>query len=124
MTITYTWEVTSLKTTTIGSTANVVVQTYWKKIGTDDNGNEGIFNGATPFTADSTDNSGPFVPFSELTEENVLDWIKSIVIGSYEDHVNEQILKHINDKINPVIDTAMPWSPVQVASAEISEPPV
>jgi hypothetical protein len=109
MTITYTWEVTSLKTTTIGSTANVVVQTYWKKIGTDDNGNEGIFNGATPFTADSTDNSGPFIPFSGLTEENVLDWIKSTVVGHYEEHVNEQILKQIIDKINPVIDTAMPW---------------
>ena len=50
MAITYTWKVTSLKTKNEGSNQNAVVQTYWQKIGTDENGNEAVFSGATPFT--------------------------------------------------------------------------
>lgn len=112
MSITYTWEITGLKTTSVGNTESVIVQTYWKKIGTDENGNTGSFNGATPFTTDSTDNVGPFIPFSELTEENVLDWIKSVVIGEYAKHIDEQILSQINDKINPIVESHLPWNKV------------
>ena len=122
MAITYTWEVTGIKTTSLGSISDVIVQTYWKKIGTDENGNEGTFSGATPFTADPTDNSGPFIPFADLTEENVLDWIKSVVIGHYEQHVNEQIKKQIDDKINPIVDATLPWAPV-VDSANTTPTP-
>ena len=89
-----------------------------KKIGTDEDGNEGIFSGATPFTPDPTDDSGPFIPFDELTEENVLDWIKTIVIGQYEQHVNKQIQRQIDDKRNPITDEALPW-----ASVDTTTPP-
>ena len=43
MAITYTWEITSLKTKTEGSNTDAVVQTYWKKTGTDDAGKCGLF---------------------------------------------------------------------------------
>jgi hypothetical protein len=111
MTITYTWKVTGLKVQNVSENKeNAVVQTYWEKIGTDENGNEGKFSGATPFTPDPTDNSGPFVPFDQLTEENVLDWIKSIVVGDYERHVNEKIQEQIDLKINPVTEPSLPWA--------------
>lgn len=110
MAITYTWKVTGLKVKDISNVQNAVVQTYWQKIGTDENGNEGTFSGATPFTADPTDSSGPFIPFEELTEENVLDWIKSIVVGQYEEHVNEQIQKQIDEKVNPITEPTLPWA--------------
>ena len=59
MSMTYTWEITSLKTQSqtniLGDTLeNAVVQTYWKKTGTDADGNTGSFSGATPFTAANT----------------------------------------------------------------------
>lgn len=111
MSITYTWKVTGLKTKDIENKPSSVVQTYWTKTGTDENGNTGTFSGATPFTVDPTDESGPFIPFSELTEENVLDWIKTIVVDHYEEHVNEQIAKQIDASINPVIEATMPWAP-------------
>jgi hypothetical protein len=114
MTITYTWKVTSLKVRNISENKqNAVVQTYWQKIGRDENNNEGIFSGATPFTVDPTDNSGPFIPFEQLTEENVLDWIKTIVVGSYEQHVHEQIKKQIDEKILPITEPRMPWASEQ-----------
>jgi hypothetical protein len=110
MVINYTWKVTSLKVKDEGSHKNAVVQTYWQKIGTDENGNEASFSGATPFTsADVPD--GEFVPFEELTEETVLDWIKAVVVGSYEEHVNSKIIEQLLDKVNPVSEAKLPWAP-------------
>ncbi len=109
MAITYTWAVTGMKVTNVGTETNYVVQTYWTKTGTDENGNTGVFSGATPFTAnpDQTD----FIPYDELTQEIVLGWIQPVVTGSYEEHVNAQIAKQIADKIDPVTEPALPWAP-------------
>lgn len=110
MAITYTWEITSLKTKTEGSNADAVVQTYWKKIGTDSVSSEiGEFSGATPLSSADVES---FTAFADLTEANVLAWVQAVVIGTYEDHVNSQILKQINEKITPVSESAMPWAPV------------
>jgi hypothetical protein len=109
MAITYTWAVKSIKVKNEELNEDVVVQTYWTKTGVDENGNEGVFHGATPFTRDPTDSSGPFIPFEQLTEQDVLSWIQSQVTNTYEDHVNERILKMIEEKAAPVVEKTMPW---------------
>jgi len=111
MAITYTWKVTSLKTKNEGDNQNAVVQTYWQKIGTDENGNQAVFSGATPFTSTTMPEGNVFVPFEELTEEVVLEWIKDVVVGSYEAHVNGKIQEQIDQHINPVSESQMPWAP-------------
>jgi len=113
MNLTYTWKVTGIKTrdevNAEGETLqNAVVQTYWQKIGTDADGNEGTFSGATPFTAKDVP-SGEFVPLAELTEEMVISWIQAVVVGGYEEHVNGMIQKQIDDKT--VTDVKLPWAP-------------
>lgn len=113
MAVTYTWAVTGLKTRNETNADgvvlnNAVVQTYWKKTGTDENGNEGTFSGATPFTAADVP-EGEFVAFESLTEETVLGWIQAVVVDSYEEHVNAQIQKQIDLAINPVVESDMPW---------------
>ena len=125
MAITYTWEITSLKTKneTLGDGVvlpNAVCQTYWKKIGTDENGNEGTFSGATPFSAANLTEEN-FKQFDTLTEEIVLGWIQAIVVGGYEEHVNGQIQKQIDEKVTPITESAMPWAPV-VEAAPVEEP--
>lgn len=110
MAITYTWTVTGIKTTTEGQHENSVIQTYWKKIGTDENGNTGEFAGATPFSAANVA-PADFIPFNELTEEIVLDWIKAVVVGDYEKHVNAQILKSLN--ASAVVEQPLPWDPTK-----------
>ena len=120
MAITYTWKVTSVKTKTEGSNQNAVVQTYWTKTGTDEDGHEGTFSGATPFTTVGMPEGYEFVPFNQLTEEMVLDWIKAVVVGGYEEHVNGVIQKQIDEKHNPVVETALPWAS---APTEPSVPP-
>lgn len=123
MTITYTWAVTSLKTRTEGSNENAVVQTYWKKTGTDSAGNTGEFSGATPFTTTTMPEGSTFVPLAELTEAMVLGWIQAVVVGSYEEHVNAQIAKQIAEKATPITETPMPWAPVVETPAPTTPTP-
>lgn len=118
MAITYTWKVTGMKTMNAGSLSKAVFQTYWTKTGTDENGNTGIFSGATPFNVDQIDPNN-FVNFSELTEETVLGWIKPVVVGQYEEHVNAQIAKQIAEKYNKPEDATLPWAPETVTPGTI-----
>lgn len=128
MSMTYTWKVTGIKVrdevNASGDTLpKAVCQTYWNKVGVDAKGNEGTFSGATPFTAANVP-ADQFVPFDQLTEEIVLGWIKSIVVGQYEEHVNGVIAKQISNKA--ITESNMPWAPpsepvVPAAPAPLSE---
>lgn len=109
MSISYTWKVTSLKIRNEGQYENAVVQTYWQKTGTDENGNTGTFSGATPFTTSTMPQGQTFVPFVELTESIVIDWIKAVVVDGYEERVNEQIAKQIAEKVAPIVEARLPW---------------
>jgi hypothetical protein len=105
--MTYTWKITEVKTADTENVTDAVVQTYWEKIGTDENGNEGVFPGATPFPQSSI-NPENFVPYTELTEEIVLGWIQNVVVGDYEEHVNNQIQKQIN--LKSIKEPDLPWA--------------
>lgn len=106
----YTWKLKSLKKKDTQELTNIIVQTYWEKIGTNENGDIGIFSGATPFELSTVDPDN-FVKYEDLTEEMILNWIQSVVVGSYEEHVNEQITKQIEEKINPITEVTQdfPW---------------
>lgn len=112
MTMTYAWKITGLKTQDLPLKPAAIVQTYWQKTGTDENGNQGTFSGATPFTIDPIDEDGPFVAFDQLTEQDVINWIQTVVVGSYEEHVNNKIQEQIQQKITPMVEASLPWAPV------------
>lgn len=111
MAISYSWKLTSLKKRNVDNLNGVVFQTYWQKIGTDEDGNIGIFQGATPFDPAKVD-ANSFISFEQLTEETVLNWIKAVVIGSYEENVNSEIARQIEEKKNKASEInagAFPW---------------
>ena len=117
MAITYSWKLTSLKKKNSGSLNGVVFQTYWQKTGTDENGNTGTFSGATPFDPAQVDPNN-FVAFEQLTEATVLGWIQSVVVDAYEQHVNDQIQRQIDEKANASSEVSagsFPWDPAPVA---------
>jgi hypothetical protein len=116
MQVTYTWKVTAIKTATVEELDDFVIHVRWNKIGTDELGNQGTFAGATPLTT-TVDSEGQFIPFDQLTESVVLGWIQAIVVGSYEEHVNGQIERQINEKINKVAEPALPWDPTPTPPA-------
>jgi len=111
MALTYTWAITSLKKTTDGDLSNVVVQSTWTCTGTDEDGDSGTFNGATPFPLSSVD-PATFIPYEDLTEADVLGWIQAVVVGPYKEHVDAQINKQIALQKDPVVDVPegdFPW---------------
>tara|TARA_Y100000004_G_scaffold39382_1_gene42371 strand:- start:12661 stop:13002 length:342 start_codon:yes stop_codon:yes gene_type:complete len=112
MSMTYTWEVTSIQTkdeinTDNATNKDAVIQTRWKKVGTDSNGNKGEFVGATPLTSVNT-SASDFKALADLKEADVLGWIQAQVTGEYANHVNAQIQKQIDDKA--IKETDLPWA--------------
>ena len=117
MAITYNWKITALSKTNTTDLSDVIIGTRWECIGTDEDGIQGTFTGATPFKASSVDPEN-FIEYSSLTEEQVLGWIKNYVSGSsntnYWDHVSDRIKKSIDEKKNIVqnVDNFdLPWAP-------------
>lgn len=117
----YTWNVTGMKGIDLPNEPNTIIQTYWTKTGTDEQGNEGVFSGATPFNPADID-PATFVPYDQLTEEIVLSWIQAVVVGSYEEHVDAQIQKQIDSK--KVKDEPLPWAPPTPDPTPTPVPPV
>lgn len=111
----YTWKCTSLKVKNENGFNNAVVQVYWTVTGTDTSGNSGSFNGTTPFTTASLADSSAFVPYEELTEADVLGWVKQVVVNEYWEHVVRQIDNQIAEGIAPKSAPALPWLPTQPA---------
>jgi hypothetical protein len=54
-----------------------------------------------------------FIPFASLTEADVIKWISDVVTGNpgYQQHIDEQIQKQIDQHINPVTEPDLPWAP-------------
>jgi len=116
MSLTYRWAVKSLQVKNEISQTGVshdkaVVQTYWHCVGVNENGTEGMFQGATPFTSVDVP-EGEFTPFENLTEAQVLKWIQDHVTAmpAYQEHIDEQILKQIEGIENVVADVSLPWA--------------
>jgi hypothetical protein len=109
MSVTYTWLITGLRTKTEGNNLDAVVQTHWKKIGTDEHGHTASFIGATPFTSVDVP-SGEFVAFADLTEETVLGWIQAAINSdpTYRAHIDERIQKKLD--YYHVTEPSLPWN--------------
>ena len=116
MAITYTWEVTKIKTLNAVNFENAVGQVHWNKLGTDENENTSHFAGVTSFDADMID-ADNFTELSQLTEDMVIGWVQAKIAGSYEDRINMIIKNQINDMITPATELncgGMPWQSADI----------
>lgn len=118
MALTLSYTVTSLKVkdevNADGVTLqNAVCQTYWRCTGTDEDGNTGEFQGATPFSAASV-GEADFTAFEDLTENEVIGWIQAVVDGDphYREHIEGQIQRQINELA--IREPSLPWAPEDV----------
>lgn len=129
MSLTYRWEVKSLQVKNETSNAGIaheqaVVQTFWNCIGVNENGTEGTFQGATPFSSVDVP-EGEFTPFGDLTEATVLKWIQDYVssMPNYQEHIDEQIMKQIDGIENVTSDAPLPWAPEDVTPPRPEDAP-
>lgn len=110
--IQYTWNILGLRTTKSGNTDNIIVQVDWQKTGTDTVNNvSGTHQGSTTFSSDAAGSFGTdFVPFEQLTESMVIEWVKKTVEGAFETVMDRNINAQIKDQLNPVVNVELPWS--------------
>lgn len=114
MAITYSWQLTGMRRRDTSSLSGVVYQTYWRKMGVNENGVYGEFSGATAFEPSQV-NPNEFVPYSQLTESTVLGWVQSAITEDYAEHIDVTIQREIDRKVENDRDATIgsfPWDPV------------
>lgn len=113
MALTYEWKLTGLKKANSPDVESVVIGTRWELTGTDEDGNSGTFNGATPFKLENVDIDN-FVPYENLDQDTVLGWIQAELVGGYKDHVEQNIARQIEAvkiQVKDVQSNEFPWIP-------------
>lgn len=105
MTITYTTTINSMFTVQAPE-PDYVVNVLWSVSGTDGT-NTASIDGNTQLTVKESNPN--FVPYSQLTEADVLGWIPADQIASAEANVAGQIESIINPPVSPE-NTPLPWA--------------
>lgn len=108
MAITYNWNVVKMEAyPEKNGLSDVVFQIHWTLVGTD-NTHKGTAYGSCGITLDE---SVTYTPYNELTQEQVVGWIKDNIgaegIAYYEGIVATQIQNQINP---PVVTPPLPWA--------------
>ncbi len=108
---TYTWAVTALYTETIDGDSNYVVVSNYGVLGV-----EGTYTASLSNIARfSTASVSPFIPYADLTEDTVIDWIQQDLgpdgVSNLEACIQGQINSQINPPIVPV-NTPLPWATI------------
>lgn len=97
----------------------VITRVRYNYVGVDENGNEGVFNGATPMPEP---NAKGYKPFEELTAEDIVSWLEAT---ADKPHMQERIAKQIETKVAPkYVETPAPWAPVEEVVEPVVEPEV
>jgi len=102
---TFTWNVSQLDCyPQADNQTDVVFNIHWRCTGTD-----GTYTGTVYSTASVPAPTGTFVPYADLTQEQVLGWIwaNGVDQASTEAAVQAQIDAQINP---PVVTPPLPWT--------------
>ena len=109
---TFTWAVTALYTETVNDEIDYVVIANYTVIGIDDTYSAELSNIARFSTASVT----PFIPYAELTEDIVIDWIQQELGPDAVSNLEACIQGQINSQINPPVvpvNTPLPWATIE-----------
>jgi hypothetical protein len=107
MTITYNWIVSQMDAyPEYEDHTDVVFTVHWRLDGIDGEYSAGVYGSV----GISTDSEETFTPYAELTEAQVIGWVKDALgeeqVVSYEENVAQQIANQINP---PVVTPPLPW---------------
>lgn len=110
MAITYKWEVMHFNVADFEDKPNAIVEVFWRKSGTDENGNYGAYNGETRFDPEVIKSSNvAFSDFSKLKEKTVLKWIEGNINNNQMIYINEVIENNINKDKYKIRIVNAPW---------------
>ena len=105
MNITYSWKIMSLFKQTVDSLQDVVIRVKYHYVGIDSvSGEQGKFEGVSPLPTPTQEG---FIPFDQLTEQNVIEWLIANVDPT---HMQTRIIREIERKLNPEQEVdSLPW---------------
>jgi len=113
MAITNTWNIVAMNAYPQheGET-DVVFTVHWTLVGTD-----GTYTGSVYGSVGVTyDSSLPFTPYAQLTQDQVIGWVKEALgeeqVANYETNVAAQIENQANP---PVVTPPLPWASANVS---------
>lgn len=104
---TYTWVIEQMNCAPQedGKT-DVVITVHWRQNATNGNCNATIY-GTVGLTYDST---SPFTPYADLTQDQVIDWVKAALGPDQCAELTANLDAQIANQINPPIVTPpLPW---------------
>lgn len=109
MTAQITWNISALDCRPKeGDLANVVITAHWRCTGTQVVG-EKTYIGSVYATCSFQQPGNPFIPFAQLTEQQVLGWIWTN--GVDKDVTEAAVQQQIDGQVNPaVITLPPPWA--------------
>jgi len=115
---TYTWTIAALDcSNTDDAFPAKVITAHWRLDGEFADTHAGVY-GTVSFEEPE---AGSFVPFDQLTEEQVIGWVEAALgdeqVAEYKANIEQQIA----DKIAPPVESKpLPWAPV--ADEPVEEP--
>ena len=105
MAISYTWNVNTCDTKTVGSKSNVVHNVHWRLTGTDDSNNDADGNpqAATVYGSQALDTSdlSSFILWSNLTASDVQGWVEAALGADEVTALKANIDATIAAKVSP-----------------------
>lgn len=110
--INYTWKIHSLTKRTINNTESVIFTVVWEKFGIDENGYSGSIKTTITFNVNEIDENS-FIPYEQLTEEILIDWIRNNI---NEEAINKGIEAEIEKSKSHWIqinDGEFPWNIIE-----------
>ena len=106
MAITYSYKIDQLrKVDSLNGLSDVIVHVRFTYIGEDEDGNTGEFKGAVPMPEPT---KGAFTKLADLTEEEVIEWVK---VHHPVEHMQDMIAQQIKAKKVVESDIDLPWVP-------------
>ena len=103
MTATITWVINALDCSTTDINPDTVVTAHWSCIGEEQGYNTSVYS-----TCSFPPPEGTFIPYADLTQDQVLGWCWTN--GVDKDATEQAVQTNLNNLINPpIITPELPW---------------
>lgn len=106
MSMTYVWEIHRLESKTVNGNEDSIELVHWAKIGIADDDTRVRFCGVTPISSEDTTN---FTPYADLTEAQVIEWVKAAISPEEMVEVDKFLEENLAEKRNPTTTKRNPW---------------
>ena len=103
-----TWSIVQLDyALSLDGQTDVVNNSHWQCIDSDDQGNQARVYGSVGIPTDDLSN---FTPYADITEEEALKWTKDALCAEEVSSIEANVTSQINALKNPTEGSGTPWA--------------